>query len=121
MSAGDLIVTISRSGTRYTLLHSVDFPEEFVVVPMGFKTDFASVPKWLWSIFPPTGYYQRAALLHDYCYMMSMFPNKRVCATRRAADAMFRRQMKRDGVGWRTRYTLWLAVRLFGGQFWTKP
>ncbi len=110
----DLRVAISRNGRRYMLLNDYVYDHEFLVVPAGFHTDFASVPKWLWSIFPPTGFYARAALLHDWCYYRGAI----LGMSRWDADAMFLRQMKRDGVGSRTRYTLWLAVRLFGGQFW---
>lgn len=108
-----MLVNISNSGRSYTLCEDVYFRDEGVLVPCGFRTDFASVPKILWSIFPPTGYYQRAALLHDYLYAYGY----KSCLPRAEADASFMRQMKRDGVGARTRYTLWLAVRLFGRRF----
>lgn len=36
------------------------------VVPAGFEFDGASVPRFMWSIFPPIGRYTSAALLHDY-------------------------------------------------------
>lgn len=104
-------VEIHNNGARYTLLEPVAFPIEGVTVPAGFVTDFASVPKILWSIFPPTGWYQRAALLHDYLYVCRVLP-----ASRWEADCAFLRQMRLDGVGARTRWTLFLAVRLFGGR-----
>jgi hypothetical protein len=37
-------------------------------VPVGFVTDFASVPKLFWNLIPPTGWYGKAAVLHDYLY-----------------------------------------------------
>ena len=39
-----------------------------ICVPVGFITDFASTPRFLWSIVPPTGRYSKAVLLHDYLY-----------------------------------------------------
>ena len=39
-----------------------------VTVPVGFITDFASTPRIIWSIIPPTGRYTKAAALHDYLY-----------------------------------------------------
>ncbi|MCJ2121802.1 DUF1353 domain-containing protein [Methylobacterium sp. J-077] len=39
-----------------------------VLVESGFVTDLASVPRPLWSIFPPTGRYAYAAIVHDYLY-----------------------------------------------------
>lgn len=111
----ELRVAISRSGTSYRLLSDYTFTDELLTVPAGFRTDFASVPKWLWFVFPPVGFYAKAALLHDWCY----YCGPKLGITRWDADAIFRRQMKRDGVGVRTRYTLWLAVRLFGHRFWS--
>ena len=39
-----------------------------IVVPAGFVTDFASTPRALWSVIPPTGRYQLAAVVHDFLY-----------------------------------------------------
>jgi len=41
-----------------------------ITVPEGFKTDFASTPWFTRPIFPPTGRYNEAAVVHDYlCYL----------------------------------------------------
>jgi hypothetical protein len=38
-------------------------------IPVGFLTDGASVPRFLWSMFPPfAGDYEPAAILHDVLY-----------------------------------------------------
>src|SRR5690348_12260167 len=37
-------------------------------VPVGFVTDFASVPRFFWRVLPPTGRYGKAAVVHDYLY-----------------------------------------------------
>ncbi|BAU94139.1 hypothetical protein MPPM_5534 (plasmid) [Methylorubrum populi] len=39
-----------------------------VTVPKGFVTDLASVPSGLWSVYPKTGRYAYAAIVHDYLY-----------------------------------------------------
>jgi hypothetical protein len=39
-----------------------------IVVPAGFETDFASIPRVLWIIEPPLGDAGKAAVLHDYLY-----------------------------------------------------
>lgn len=39
-----------------------------IIVPAGFVTDFASTPRALWSVLPPTGRYQLAAVVHDFLY-----------------------------------------------------
>ncbi len=39
-----------------------------VIVPAGFLTDFASVPRFLWPIVPVAdGVYDPAAVVHDFC------------------------------------------------------
>lgn len=37
-----------------------------VFVPSGFVSDGATVPRFLWSVFPPVGRYFAAAVVHDY-------------------------------------------------------
>ena len=39
-----------------------------VNVPTGFVTDLASIPRPFWSVFPKTGRYAYAAIVHDYLY-----------------------------------------------------
>lgn len=39
---------------------------ETIVVPAGFQTDLASVPRVLWIWLPPDWKYTKAAILHDY-------------------------------------------------------
>lgn len=81
-------------------------------IPTGFTTDLASVPRWLWVIFPPSGQYQRAAILHDWFYQC------RTDLSRFAADAMFREIMAHLGVPTWKRLAMYLAVRSFGWQYW---
>jgi len=76
-------------------------------VPAGYCTDFASVPRWLWWLFPPRGRWNRAAIVHDYLYERHV--------DRFVADAMFRAGMKDLGVPWLPRLAMYYAVRLFGG------
>ena len=80
-------------------------------VPVGFLTDFASVPRPLWWLFPRWGRYGNAAVLHDFLYCDQTRP-------RRAADRIFLEAMNVLGVRWLTRSTLFTAVRLFGWWRW---
>lgn len=80
-----------------------------VYVPAGFETDFASIPRGLWNIFPPTGTYGKAAVIHDYLYRKSGVP-------RALADKIFLEAMGVFGVSWFTRHVIYRAVRLFGGR-----
>lgn len=82
-----------------------------VVVPEGFRLDFASVPTWLLWLYPPDGSHQRAALFHDWLY-------QRQNCSRFEADALFRAIMLHDGVPRWRRLSLYGAVRAFGGRAW---
>src|SRR5262249_56554985 len=62
-----------------------------VVVPAGFVTDFASTPRALWSVIPPIGRYQLAAVVHDFLYW------DQACV-REQADAIFRVAMAESNV-----------------------
>lgn len=43
-------------------------PGQRIVVPRGFLTDLASIPKFLRNIFDPNGYAREPAVLHDWNY-----------------------------------------------------
>jgi hypothetical protein len=50
--------------------YAVGYPDgkTIVHVPAGFITDFASIPQIFWNIIPPTGFYGKAAVIHDFLY-----------------------------------------------------
>jgi Protein of unknown function (DUF1353) len=99
MLADDLWVEI-RSG---------DAPHQLkkVVIPKGFLTDLASVPRMFWPIFPPWEQYGPAALLHDYLYSQRSW-------SRKQSDESFKLVMGQLGVSSFTRNMIYIAVR-FGG------
>ena len=80
-------------------------------VPVLFLTDFASVPRPFWSIFPPWGRYGNAAVIHDFLYADQPRP-------RRTADHIFLEAMTVLKVGRLTKYILFYAVRCFGWLAW---
>lgn len=84
---------------------------EALAVPVGFKTDFASVPRLFWGLFPPYGRHTRAAVIHDWLYMTGHL-------SRADADGIFRRIMRECGVGRARRWTMYGALRLFGWVAW---
>uniref|UniRef100_UPI002454BD7F DUF1353 domain-containing protein n=1 Tax=Nocardia abscessus TaxID=120957 RepID=UPI002454BD7F len=77
--------------------------EEFVV-PAGFRTDFASVPRALVWLIPRYGNYTRAAILHDY-----LLSSNAVSVA--DADGIFRRSLHELGVSLPRRWMMWAAVR----------
>lgn len=91
-----------------------------ITVPVGFVTDFASIPKALWNILPPTGGYDEAAVVHDYLYVtggsVPAWPDH--IFTKKEADKIFLYAMQDLQVPWYQRYVMYQAVRWFGrGSF----
>lgn len=82
-----------------------------VMVPEGFKTDLASIPRAAWSLLPPIGKYEAAAVIHDWLYWSQEL-------SREDADAVFLDAMIYSGVGRLTRWLIFRAVRTFGGFAW---
>lgn len=82
-----------------------------VTIPAGFITDFASVPRFLWPIFPPTGPWCEASVLHDYLYAHHF-------CSRFLADALFREAMYELKVPLWRRVGAYYAVRVFGKWGW---
>ncbi|WP_429098079.1 DUF1353 domain-containing protein [Aeromonas veronii] len=81
------------------------------IIPKGFLTDLASVPKIVWNIYPPFGLYTGAAVAHDYIYRT---PQMR--QTREEADAVFLELMHLAGVRDTKAQLMHLAVRAFGSS-----
>jgi hypothetical protein len=109
-----LKVEVLPDGRHYKLLEDmVVFSHWYgvCVVPAGFVTDFASVPRGLWNFFPPTGPYARAAVYHDFLYQMGTI-------SRADADREFVDGMRALGVFPITRMAMWAALRMFGGAAW---
>lgn len=74
------------------------------VIPAGFRTDFASVPRPLVWLIPRYGIYTRAAILHDYLLSTN-------AVSVADADGIFRRSLHELGVSLPRRWMMWAAVR----------
>jgi len=92
-----------------------DGEENYHIIPEGFESDGASVPRIFWSIYPPWGVYAEAAVVHDFHYRAQVRG-----LTRAMADKIFLFGMKELGVSFKNRYIIYYAVRLFGWKFWSK-
>lgn len=101
---------LSPNGRSATLLEAATFNflgGPSLEIPVGFHTDFASVPRWLWCIVPPWGRYSPATVFHDFLYSKALLP-------RWLIDWNFLEHMKKLGVKpWRCRVMYW-CVRIFG-------
>jgi hypothetical protein len=103
----------AQKGRRWTVKEPFTFLLEDVpiVIPAGFWTDFASVPKCIWPIIDP---YElgRAPVVHDYLYFVGYMEDKDYC------DQVFFYAMMVDGVDRWKCSVAYRAVSWFGGWAW---
>lgn len=104
-------------------LGAADGPER-IIIPVGFITDFASIPRLLWPVLPPTGRYGKAAVIHDWLYQKRIIeipglPGFRLC-DRAEADHILLEGMQVLTVNWPTRSTVYSGVRVGGWYPWGK-
>ena len=83
-----------------------------VIVPRGFVTDFASVPRPFWSLLPRWGKYGPPAVVHDFLYW------DQGCS-REQADRIMMLAMKESGVGWFRTGLIHAALRVGGAFAWS--
>lgn len=108
---------VDNGDETFTLLRAFRYRD--IIVPAGFRTDFASVPRLVWNIIPPYGRHGKAAVVHDYLYSLrGHLPNGQRY-TRAECDSIFREAMDQLAVRWTRRQTMWLAVRAFGWRAWS--
>jgi hypothetical protein len=104
------------NGKRWKVLQAFVFVTEggeILTVPVGFETDFASIPRFLWAIYPPAGKWGKAAVVHDWLYASGD-------RTRLECDEIFKDAMEILGVPWLRRQVMYRAVRLGGGAAWDR-
>lgn len=96
-----------------SFVYDSDVAKARIIVPNGFVTDFASVPRvpvayWLFG-----GEAQAAAVIHDFLYTTGIFPKD-------VADSVFYEAMRASGIGLlRARFMYW-GVSYGGGAAWAK-
>lgn len=78
------------------------------VVPAGFVTDFATVPRVVVWLVPRFGRYTAAAILHDWLCTDGIAGG---VVTAREADGIFRRVMRESDVPVVRRWLMWCGVR----------
>lgn len=115
-----LVVTPLSDGRDWKLVKGFvyhmgsKFSRHYIKVPAGFKTDFASVPRFLWFL-PDWATYSKAPVLHDWLY-------KKHLMSRKGADEIFLEAMKVDWRNHKSRrwvaYLEYWAVRIFGWWAW---
>lgn len=107
-------------GDRWRLLETFAYhvgsedSQDVIVVPAGFVTDFASIPRIFWALYPPTGPWAAAAVIHDYLYAEAKRP-------REECDQIFFEGMAVLGVPFVRRHMMHRLVRMFGGPAYGRP
>jgi Protein of unknown function (DUF1353) len=82
-----------------------------VTVPVGFVTDFASIPRAFWSLLRPDGDYAYAAVIHDYLYWNQAL-------SREQSDLVFKFAMQDFKIGPAEVATIFAGVRAGGAGPW---
>lgn len=110
------IVVRQVDAKRWELRKPVEYrgARESFVVPPGFVTDFASIPRLVVWLIPRYGLYTRSAILHDFLWRTN-------AVSRPDADGLFRRSMRELGVTVPRRWMMWAAVRLASRMRGARP
>lgn len=124
-----LSLRLERTGPGLAVLRApfaFDSPSlGLIVVEEGFDTDYASVPRLFWSLYPPDGSYTPAAIIHDALYFeqrIELDPATGIFSpiSRAEADHVFLEAMEALGVPALRRRLLHAAVRLGGWRAWAR-
>lgn len=88
-------------------------PTGDITVPVGFKTDLASIPRLLRNIpnLDPCGLSRRAAVLHDYLYTLKT-------VSKDQADSLLYQALRAESVDVLAAQAFYDAVHMFGFQAW---
>jgi hypothetical protein len=89
---------------------------QWVVIPAGFITDFATIPQPLSKVLRSCGDWDKATLVHDFVYSKKCDMK----FSRKECDDLFLEAMNDCGVGYMTSRAMYLAVRVFGGLYFKK-
>lgn len=105
------LIPVSDLNWKLAEMYEVRLPYIMFTIPKDFITDLASVPRFMWSLYPPFGLHTGPAVAHDYLYRT---PQMRIA--REEADKVFLDLMRLAGVGSRQATIMYDAVRLFGSS-----
>ena len=96
---------------REPLVYRIGVSQDSITVPVGFVTDFASIPQALQAIIRANGPYILPAVVHDYLYWTQ-------ACTREQADRIMLLGMIENQVREVHRIAIHDAVRIAGGFAW---
>ncbi|WP_353721348.1 DUF1353 domain-containing protein [Dyadobacter sp. 676] len=90
-----------------------------MVIPAGYRTDFATIPRLLWPLMPPHGRMANAAIAHDYAYDNRLGEAEfgETQARLRACVEFALRASKTAWPDWQMSIA-YIFIRLFGRKWW---
>jgi hypothetical protein len=98
-----------------SLVFSISLDPELpvnIVVPQGFRTDFASIPPIAQALgFQKFGRHTMAAVLHDYMFTRRLFRFS-------VANAIFNQALRASGVGPTRAWVMTAACQIFGRRYY---
>ena len=107
------LVVIDNQDETWTLHDQLEYQSDLgglIVVPCGFKTDFASAPACIWWMGPGTAV-DAPAVVHDRLYYDGAFDRKK-------CDDIFREALLVMGNSRFKAWQMWAAVRMFAWKPW---
>lgn len=84
-----------------------------LIVPAGFITDLASIPRIFQNLLSVTGRSRRAAVAHDWLYCSHLIPRKE-------ADQFLKEALICEGVSGFTAWLYWAGVHIGGSSPWNE-
>ncbi len=113
----------SEDGCSATLLRDVVYTTRDgwqITVPKGFTSDFASIPRVLWTVIPPRGKYNRPAFVHDLLYRLAPIdPTTGKRCTQARADHILREACENCDDRFTQRWAIYLGLRAGGFVAWS--
>ncbi len=114
-----IVITPLSDGKTWKLLSDLRYEvggpdsDNVIKVPIGFYTDFASIPHIFRRFLPRWGKYGYASIIHDFLY----WERKK---KRREADKIFLEAMTDSNVPAAKKYPIYWAVYAFGWWAWLR-
>lgn len=112
--------TRTLSNGEWLLLNDLVFYSKkfdgYLVAPVGFQTNLASIPQIVHSIFPKQGKHDKAAVIHDAGYGNALITlhGERIYVGKDFSDELFLEGMLAEGVpNWRAK-VMYFSVHKFG-------
>lgn len=107
MHTGSYSKLVTRKNGKHNWVVEADWATPFGVVPLGFQSDGASIPRIFWWFADPAGEFFEAAVLHDYLY------NSAIGTKDKADLAFYQTALHFKATTWKAKVAYY-AVKLAG-------